>query len=99
MSIILDDAWWDKVQYLLRFTEPILTMIRVFYTDMPCLGEVYENIDSMLERIREIIYVAQVSGTRVRRVRGHEYPIRLEASPKFAGNVGLGAAIIYINFF
>jgi len=54
-SIILDDAWWDKVQYLLRFTEPILTMIRVFDTDMPCLGEVYENIDSMLERIREII--------------------------------------------
>jgi hypothetical protein len=54
-SIILDDAWWDKVQYLLRFTEPILTMIRTFDTDMPCLGEVYESIDSMLERIREII--------------------------------------------
>jgi hypothetical protein len=54
-SIILDDVWWDKVQYLLRFTEPILTMIRTFDTDMPCLGEVYENIDSMLERIREII--------------------------------------------
>ena len=54
-SIILDDAWWDKVQYLLQFIEPILTMIRVFDTDIPCLGEVYENIDSMLERIREII--------------------------------------------
>jgi hypothetical protein len=54
-SIILDDAWWDKVQYLLWFTEPILTMIRTFDTDMPCLGEVYESIDSMLERIREII--------------------------------------------
>ena len=51
----LDDAWWDKVQYLLRFTKPILTMIRTFDTDMPCLGEVYEIIDSMLERIREII--------------------------------------------
>ena len=46
-----------------------------------------------------LCYVAQVSGTRVRRVRGHEYPIRLEALPKFAGNVGLGAAIIYIYFF
>ena len=45
------------------------------------------------------IYAAQVSGTRVCRVRGHEYPIRLEASPKFVGNVGLRAAIIYINFF
>eukprot|EP00253_Pinus_taeda_P014029 PITA_14029 len=38
--IILDDAWWDKVQYLLQFTEPILTMIRAFDTNMPCLGEV-----------------------------------------------------------
>lgn len=54
-SIILDDAWLDKVQYLLRFTEPILTLIRAFDTDTPCLGEVYENIDSMLERIMEII--------------------------------------------
>ena len=58
-SIILDDAWWDKVQYLLRFTEPILTMIRTFDTDMPCLGGVYENIDSMLERIREIIKASE----------------------------------------
>eukprot|EP00253_Pinus_taeda_P004499 PITA_04499 len=58
-SIILDDAWWDKVQYLLRFTEPILTLIRAFDTDTPCLGEVYENIDSMLERIREIIRASE----------------------------------------
>eukprot|EP00253_Pinus_taeda_P009329 PITA_09329 len=29
-SIILDDAWLDKVQYLLRFTEPILTLIKAF---------------------------------------------------------------------
>eukprot|EP00253_Pinus_taeda_P026903 PITA_26903 len=57
--IILDDAWWDKVQYLLQFTEPILTMIRAFDTDMPCLGEVYENIDSMLEKIREIIKASE----------------------------------------
>eukprot|EP00253_Pinus_taeda_P004460 PITA_04460 len=58
-SIILDDAWWDKVQYLLWFTEPILTLIRAFDTDTPCLGEVYENIDSMLERIREIIRASE----------------------------------------
>eukprot|EP00253_Pinus_taeda_P010692 PITA_10692 len=58
-SIILDDAWWDKVQYLLRFIEPILTLIRAFDTDTPCLGEVYENIDSMLERIRELIRASE----------------------------------------
>ena len=58
-SIILDDVWWDKVLHLLQFTEPILTIIRTFDTDMPCLGEVYENIDSMLERIREIIRASE----------------------------------------
>jgi hypothetical protein len=30
-------------------------MIMTFDIDMPCMGEVYESIDSMLERIREII--------------------------------------------
>lgn len=34
-------------------------MIRAFDTDTPCLGEVYENIDSMLERIREIIRASE----------------------------------------
>ena len=43
----------------MQFTEPILTMIRVFDTDMPCLGEVHENIDSMLERIRKIIKASE----------------------------------------
>ena len=45
------------------------------------------------------IYVTLVCGTRVRWIRGYEYSVWLEASPKFAGNVGLGAAIIYTNFF
>eukprot|EP00253_Pinus_taeda_P027332 PITA_27332 len=58
-SIFFDGAWWDKVQYLLRFTELILTLIRAFDTDTPCLGEVYKNIDSMLERIREIIKASE----------------------------------------
>eukprot|EP00253_Pinus_taeda_P014332 PITA_14332 len=57
--IILDDAWSDKVQYLVRLIEPILTLIRAFDTDTPCLGEVYENIDSMLEKIRKIIKASE----------------------------------------
>lgn len=28
-------------------------------TDMPCLGEVYENTDTMLERMREIIKASE----------------------------------------
>eukprot|EP01018_Ginkgo_biloba_P033873 Gb_14371 [translate_table: standard] len=30
-------------------------MIRLTDTDTPCLGEVYEGMDSMLEKIREVI--------------------------------------------
>eukprot|EP00253_Pinus_taeda_P021029 PITA_21029 len=71
-SIILDDAWWDKVQHLLRFTEPILTLIKAFDTDTACLGEVYENIDSMMERIREIIVeISPVEQTDICNVLKH----------------------------
>ena len=42
-------------------------------------------------------YVAQVFRTRERRERGYEYRIRLEVSPKFAGNDRLGTPIIYIK--
>jgi hypothetical protein len=41
----------------MQFTEPILTIIKTFDTNMPCLGDVYESIDSMLERTRKIIKV------------------------------------------
>eukprot|EP01018_Ginkgo_biloba_P032587 Gb_11677 [translate_table: standard] len=49
---VLDDIWWGRVRYLLNFCEPI---IRLTDTDTPCLGEVYEGMDSMLEKIREVI--------------------------------------------
>ena len=53
--MILDDTWWERAEYLLSFTEPIMSMIR--YTDMdhPCLGEVYDGIDSMLEKMKHVI--------------------------------------------
>ena len=42
-------------------------------------------------------YVAQVSRTWELRERGYECRIRLEVSPKFAGNGKLGTSIIYIK--
>lgn len=53
--MILDDIWWDRAEYLLAFTEPILSMIRFTDMDKPCLGEVYDGIDSMLEKMKSII--------------------------------------------
>ncbi|XP_030940275.1 uncharacterized protein LOC115965242 [Quercus lobata] len=53
---VLNDLWWDKVAYILRFTEPIYEMLRVADTDAPILHEVYEMWDSMIENVKKEIY-------------------------------------------
>eukprot|EP00253_Pinus_taeda_P003127 PITA_03127 len=53
--LVVDDEWWDKVEYLLAFTKAIVDLLHMFHTDMPNLGEVYEGIDSMIEKIRLVI--------------------------------------------
>lgn len=35
-GMILDDEWWAHVEYVLNFTEPIMSMIRYADTDRPC---------------------------------------------------------------
>ncbi|KAL0005902.1 hypothetical protein SO802_013463 [Lithocarpus litseifolius] len=53
---VLNDLWWDKVAYILRFTEPIYEMLRVADTDAPLLHKVYEMWDSMIENVKKEIY-------------------------------------------
>ncbi|KAL9685775.1 hypothetical protein QQ045_023227 [Rhodiola kirilowii] len=53
---ILNEDWWDKVNYILAFTTPIYDMIRVCDTDKPCLHLVYEMWDVMIEKVRKVIY-------------------------------------------
>ena len=38
----------------MEFVEPMCDMLRYANTDGPCLGENYENMDSMCEKIRSI---------------------------------------------
>lgn len=52
--LILDDRFWTDVKFVMEFVEPICDMIRYADTYAPCLGEIYENIDSMCERIQSI---------------------------------------------
>ena len=47
----MNDLWWDKVAYILRFTRPIYKMLRVANTDAPILHNVYEMWDSMIENV------------------------------------------------
>ena len=51
-------------------------------------------IHIFIANVFDFTYVAQVSGTQE---CGYEYRIRLEVSPKFAGNDRLGTTIIYIK--
>jgi hypothetical protein len=53
--MILDGIWWDRVEYLLNFPKPILNMIHYIDMDRPCLGEVYDGINSMIEKMKVII--------------------------------------------
>ncbi|KAJ1403117.1 Ribonuclease H-like superfamily [Sesbania bispinosa] len=55
-EIILNDCWWDQVDYVLNFTSPIYDMLRSCDTDEPILHLVYEKWDSMIEKVKLAIY-------------------------------------------
>ncbi|KAG6479762.1 hypothetical protein ZIOFF_063236 [Zingiber officinale] len=52
---ILDDQFWEKIDYILAFTSPIYEMLRKADTDQPCLHLVYEWWDEMIEKMRVAI--------------------------------------------
>ena len=51
---VLDGHFWAHVKYVLYFTKPVYNMIRFADTDQPVIGEVYEQMDSMLGQIKDI---------------------------------------------
>ncbi|XP_057778003.1 uncharacterized protein LOC130996708 [Salvia miltiorrhiza] len=53
---VLDDTWWDKVDYILSFTAPLYEMLRACDTDKPCLHLVYDMWDTMIEKVKQAIY-------------------------------------------
>ncbi|XP_057800087.1 uncharacterized protein LOC131015682 [Salvia miltiorrhiza] len=53
---LLDDGWWDSVDYILRFTEPIYSMLRICDTDKPCLHLVYGMWDTMIVKVKRVIF-------------------------------------------
>ena len=55
-QLILDDRFWADVKKFVEFVEPICDMLRYADTDGPCLDEIYENMDSLCERIQSITY-------------------------------------------
>ena len=51
----LDPLFWARVREILSFTKPIYHMIRFADTDKPVIGEVYEQMDSMLGQIKDVV--------------------------------------------
>jgi hypothetical protein len=52
---VLDSQFWSQVRYVLQFTTPIYNMIKFSDSDRPIIGEVYEQMDSMLGMIKDIV--------------------------------------------
>ncbi|XP_057790912.1 uncharacterized protein LOC131008025 [Salvia miltiorrhiza] len=53
---LLDDGWWDSVGYILRFTKPIYSMLRICDTDKPCMHLVYGMWDTMIVKVKRVIF-------------------------------------------
>ena len=54
--LILDEDWWGLVTYVLEVIDPIMAMLRFADSDEPCLGDIYDSMDSMLEKIKMVSY-------------------------------------------
>ncbi|GJN14422.1 hypothetical protein PR202_gb01245 [Eleusine coracana subsp. coracana] len=53
---LLDEFWWDQIDYILAFTEPIYSMIRLVDTEKSCLHLIYEMWNNMIEKVKAAIY-------------------------------------------
>ncbi|XP_017248633.1 uncharacterized protein LOC108219637 [Daucus carota subsp. sativus] len=53
---LVSDTWWDKIDYFLRFTEPILRFLKVADSDSCVLHLVYDMWDAMIEEIKSCIF-------------------------------------------
>jgi hypothetical protein len=53
--VLIDEDWWSKVEFLLKFTLPTFELLRDADTDKPFLGEIYDGMDTMVEKTVEII--------------------------------------------
>ncbi|KAG8377696.1 hypothetical protein BUALT_Bualt08G0059600 [Buddleja alternifolia] len=53
---LLDDIWWDQIDYIIGFSDPIYEMLRVCDKDTPCLHLVFGMWDTMISKVRASIY-------------------------------------------
>ena len=54
--LIIDDNWWDKIDYFLKLTKLIVDMLRVADKDGLLLPLIYDMWDTMIENVKAIIF-------------------------------------------
>jgi len=53
--VLIDEDWWSKIEFLLKFTLPAFELLRDANTDKPFLVEIYDGMDTTVEKTMEII--------------------------------------------
>ena len=53
--VFVDEDWWSKIDFLLKFTSPTFDLFRVADIQKPFIGEVYDGMDTMGEKTMGII--------------------------------------------
>lgn len=53
--LCLDEEWWSKIDFLLKFKGPAFELLRSTDTNHPFLGLVYDGMNCMVEKTMEII--------------------------------------------
>jgi hypothetical protein len=97
--VLIDEDWWSKVEFLLKFSLPAFELLRDVDIDKPFLGEIYDGMDTKVEKTVEIItqeaptlffvevdFVEHVRSIIVTRWNGFNTPLHTLAhalNPKF----------------
>lgn len=55
-SLVMDDEWWDRVEYFLKCMEPIVSRLRRADLDCPQLHLIYDMWDTMIEKVKVIVF-------------------------------------------
>eukprot|EP00253_Pinus_taeda_P016332 PITA_16332 len=49
------ENFWRRVEDIVTLITPIVSTLRIFDSDQPCLGDVFESMDQMREKIHDIM--------------------------------------------
>lgn len=55
-EMLLNEDWWADCRYVVSFTTPIMELIKYVDSNSPALGEIYECIDTMVDKVKHIIH-------------------------------------------